>query len=81
MIIILNLLTAGSAMTYGLEWCGKASRGEESRLESKKLDCQLELLDLSDNNIWGLPASSLCHTPTLTSLNLSRNNVVEVLLD
>ena len=31
-------------MTYGLEWNSKASRGEE--LRSKKLDSQLELLDL-----------------------------------
>merc|ERR1719216_799229 len=46
--------------------------------ETLKGMSQLEVLDLSDNNIWGLPASSLCHTPTLTSLNLSRNNVVEV---
>ena len=31
-------------MTYGLEWNSKASRGEEVR--SKKLERQLELLDL-----------------------------------
>lgn len=31
-------------MTYGLEWNSKASRGEDHR--SKKLDSQLELLDL-----------------------------------
>jgi Leucine-rich repeat (LRR) protein len=38
----------------------------------------LETLDLSDNNIWGLPTGSLCSTPLLQSLNLSRNNIVEV---
>ena len=39
---------------------------------------KLEVLDLADNNIWGLPEGALCHTPALQSLNLSRNNIVEV---
>ena len=41
---------------------------------------KLETLDLADNNIWGLPSSALCHTPTLASFNLSRNNIVEVMI-
>lgn len=43
----------------------------------KNLD-KLETVDLADNNIWGLPTGSLCHTPILRTLNLSRNNIVEV---
>lgn len=38
----------------------------------------LELLDLGDNNLWGLPPRALCHAPALTTLNLTANNIVEV---
>ena len=66
---------------HNSEWSGSQQWTMQLQAETLKGMSQLEVLDLSDNNIWGLPASSLCHTPTLTSLNLSRNNVVEVLLD
>ena len=39
---------------------------------------KLEILDLADNNIWGLPLSTLCATPSLRTLNLTLNNIVEV---
>ena len=38
----------------------------------------LESLNLADNNIWGLPLSTLCATPSLRTLNLTLNNIVEV---
>ena len=61
---------------HNSEWSGSMTMQLEA--ETLKGLSQLELLDLSDNNIWGLPSSSLCHTPTLRTLNLSRNNIVEV---
>ena len=61
---------------HNSEWSGSITMQLEP--ETLKGMSQLELLDLSDNNIWGLPSSSLCHTPTLRTLNLSRNNIVEV---
>ena len=61
---------------HNSEWSGSMNMQLEA--ETLKGMSQLELLDLSDNNVWGLPSTSLCHTPTLKSLNLSRNNIVEV---
>ena len=61
---------------HNSEW--SASMTMQLEAETLKGLSQLELLDLSDNNIWGLPSSSLCHSPTLRTLNLSRNNIVEV---
>ena len=61
---------------HNSEWSGSMTMQLEP--ETLKGMSQLTELDLSDNNIWGLPSSSLCHTPTLASLNLSRNNIVEV---
>ena len=62
---------------HNSEWSGSMTlQLQEDTLKGLS---KLERLDLSDNNIWGLPSSSLCHTPTLTSFNLSRNNIVEVI--
>ena len=63
---------------HNSEWSGSQQWTMQLQPETLKGMSQLEVLDLSDNNIWGLPSSSLCHTPTLASLNLSRNNIVEV---
>ena len=61
---------------HNSEWSGSLTlQLQENTLQGLS---KLERLDLSDNNIWGLPTSSLCHTPTLTTFNLSRNNIVEV---
>ena len=63
---------------HNSEWSGSMTlQLQEDTLKGLS---KLERVDLSDNNIWGLPSSSLCHTPTLTSFNLSRNNIVEVML-
>ena len=65
-----------SIQGHNSQWSGSMTL----QLQSDTLTglSKLERLDLSDNNIWGLPSSALCHTPTLTSFNLSRNNIVEV---
>ena len=61
---------------HNSEWSGSMTLqlGEETLRGLSKL----EILDLADNNIWGLPRSALCHTPALATFNLSRNNIVEV---
>ena len=61
---------------HNSEWSGSMTL--QLQEETLKGLSKLETLDLADNNIWGLPSSALCHTPALTSFNLSRNNIVEV---
>lgn len=51
--------------------------GASLQLESFALSDlpRLEVLNLSYNNIWGLPSGNLCHLPSLTSLNLTHNSL------
>jgi len=61
---------------HNSEWSGSMTM--QLQPDTLKNLAVLETLDLGDNNIWGLPSGALCHTPILTTLNLSRNNIVEV---
>ena len=73
----LRALRRLSLRGHNSEW-GASSLTLQLAADSLKGLEVLEVLDLSDNNIWGLPSGSLCPTPLLQSLNLSRNNIVEV---
>ena len=67
-----------SIQGHNSEWSGSMTlQLQENTLRGLS---KLETLDLSDNNIWGLPSAALCHTPLLNTFNLSRNNIVEVKL-
>jgi len=61
---------------HNSEWSGSMTM--QLQTDTLKNLEVLELVDLADNNIWGLPSGALCHTPILQTLNLSRNNIVEV---
>lgn len=72
----LRRLTSLSLRGHNSAWSG-AMTMQLSADSLLGLD-QVTDLDLSDNNVWGLPVGTLCHTQQLTALNLSHNNIVEV---
>jgi len=72
----LHSLTSLVIQGHNSEWSGSMTM--QLQPETLRHLDKLEVLDLADNNIWGLPEGALCHTPALQSLNLSRNNIVEV---
>lgn len=54
------------------DWPGASLKLEHYALSDLP---RLEVLNLSYNNIWGLPAGNLCHLPSLTTLNLTYNSL------
>ncbi|MCL4127992.1 UNVERIFIED_CONTAM: hypothetical protein GTU68_004933 [Idotea baltica] len=54
------------------DWPGAALQLEANAISDLP---RLEVLNLSYNNLWGLPSGNLCHLPSLTSLNLTHNSL------